>query len=112
MRYRGYQDANAALRQLNKTLEQRVREQTRALRESEARFRSMIENSTDLIVVLEADATFRYASPRARRMLGYNPDYLVGKQVYELVHPDDLALVEKTFYTGTRTPGVGPPVEF
>ena len=112
MAYSGYQDANAALRQLNKTLEQRVRQQTKALRQSEARFRSMIEHSTDVIVVLEADGTFRYASPGARRLLGYHPDLLVGKRVYEFVHPDDLARVEETFYTGTRTPGVGPPVEF
>ncbi|HEX7474474.1 MAG TPA: response regulator, partial [Dehalococcoidales bacterium] len=42
-----------------------------ALQESEARFRSIIENSSDLICILNPDATLRYVSPSIERLLGY-----------------------------------------
>jgi PAS domain S-box-containing protein len=59
------------------------------LRESEFRFRALIEHSSDGIVVLAADATVLYASPSTTRILGYAGEAVVGRNSFALIHPDD-----------------------
>jgi len=54
-----------------------------------ARFRSLIDNAWDLIVVSEADLTIAYITPSSRRMLGYPPEELQGRALTEFVHPDE-----------------------
>ncbi len=61
----------------------------RRLRESEARYRMLAENMTDLVCLHHPDGTYAYVSPSARRILGYEPDELLGRSPYELFHPDD-----------------------
>ena len=77
----------------------------RALQESEARFRTLIENSLDVTLVLEADATVRYASPSAERVLGFPPDELVGRSAFDLVHADDAPALAEIFRLGSGAPG-------
>jgi two-component system sensor kinase FixL len=64
-----------------------------SLRDSERRFRALIENSSDLVVVGGTDGTIRYIGPSVRRVLGYEPAELVGTGVMDLVHEDDVARV-------------------
>ncbi len=64
------------------------------LRESEASFRLLAENSTDLISRHRPDGTYLYASPACLPLLGYMPDEMVGRDIYELFHPDDLAVAQ------------------
>ncbi len=61
--------------------------------QSEARFRSLVQNSSDVLTVIEADTTIRYQSPSVERVLGYGPDELVGTKLTDLIHPDDDAKV-------------------
>ncbi|MGH7703803.1 MAG: PAS domain S-box protein [Gemmatimonadales bacterium] len=70
-----------------------------ALRKSEERFRSLIENALDLIVVLGADCMVHYTSPSVERLLGYHPAELVGTSWSLLLHPDD---AEPTLATATQ----------
>jgi PAS domain S-box-containing protein len=65
-----------------------------ALERREAHYRSLIENSLDLIAILNADGTIRYASPSHERVLGFALDELVGRNALSFVHPDDLASVK------------------
>jgi PAS domain S-box-containing protein len=65
-----------------------------ALRESEERFRLLAESSTDMISRHHPDGRLLYISPACRRLLGYEPDDLVGRRVIDLVHPDDRAELE------------------
>jgi PAS domain S-box-containing protein len=61
-----------------------------ALRESEARFRALLQNSYDTIVVLDPDGSRTYVSPSSQRLLGYSPEELVGQSAMDLIHPDDV----------------------
>ncbi|HYZ47203.1 MAG TPA: EAL domain-containing protein, partial [Actinomycetota bacterium] len=58
-------------------------------RKSESRFRSLVQNSTDVITVVEADTTIRYQSPSVEKVLGYQPDELIGTKLVELLHPHE-----------------------
>lgn len=62
------------------------------LRKSEERFRELIYNSSDMIVVLDKDGIFRYLSPSIKRLSGYEENDLIGKSCFDLIHPDDLEL--------------------
>ncbi len=61
----------------------------RAGAEQAAQFRSLVNNSSDLITVLAPDGTIAYQSPSVQRMLGRRAADLVGTALGDLVHPDD-----------------------
>ena len=81
-------------------------------RESEERFRALTQNSSDVITLLGVYGTIRYQSPSSERILGYSPEEMVGKNVFDYVHPEDLGLVEMIFVEGLRDPGRRPSVEY
>ena len=90
-------------RKLNESLEQRVEDRTgqlkalvaelqeseRKLRLSEERFRSLVQNASDIIMVLEADGSMSYESPSVKRILGYEPQELLGENIFDYVHQED-----------------------
>ncbi|MBL9215992.1 MAG: PAS domain S-box protein [Opitutaceae bacterium] len=61
-----------------------------ALRESEERFRMLVENSGELIALLDPEGRFLYASPNHRALTGYEPDELVGRRMSDFIPPEDL----------------------
>ncbi len=64
-----------------------------ALEESERRFRSLVQNAKDVIMLMNADGTVGYLNPAVEEMLGYKPDDIVGTYSFTPVHPDDAARV-------------------
>jgi len=72
-----------ASRLVHRDLTERERAE-QALRASEDRFRSLIERGSDLISILDADGTLRYASPSQERILGFAPSAMVGKNMFEV----------------------------
>ena len=70
------------------------KEAEEALRASEERFRSLIQNASDIIVVLDADGKIIYESPAVERILGFKPEQRIGTGAFGEVHPDDVGLVE------------------
>jgi len=66
-----------------------------ALRESESRYRFMAENMADMIVRKTLEGKFLYVSPSSRALLGYEPEEMVGRSIYDFVHPDDLGEVRE-----------------
>jgi two-component system, cell cycle sensor histidine kinase and response regulator CckA len=72
---------------------------------SEWRFRALIENSSDMIALVGADGMILYASPSTSRILGYSLDEFVGRDAFELIHPDDLERIRKVLADLVRMPG-------
>ena len=84
------QDGVAALAtQIGLALESALLTEDLHRRKSEARYKSLVQNSSDVMTVMAPDSTVRYQSPSVRRVLGYAPDQLVGHRLLDLVHPDD-----------------------
>jgi PAS domain S-box-containing protein len=81
------------------------RQAEQALKASEERFRALIENSSDGITLVDAEGAIRYASPSTERVLGYTPEEFVGRNIFELMHPDDQARLAKTFGELGAQPG-------
>jgi len=67
------------------------------LRNREAYFRSIIENASDIISILDAEGRFRYVSPSVERVLGYRPDSLIGGDAFAIVHPEDRSRATSLF---------------
>ncbi len=68
---------------------QRERKKTRKkLRERDALFRSVLENVSDLIAIVDREGVIRYQSPSVDRVLGYEPDELIGRPGLDYLHPD------------------------
>lgn len=60
-------------------------------RQGVERFHVLVENSADVIIVLDADGTIRYQSPSAKSVLGYDEDRLLGTSLFGILHPQDAA---------------------
>ena len=83
-----------------------------ALAASERRFRSLVQNSSDLVTILAPDGTILYASDSAQRIVGYAPGDLVGNSLLSYLGRDDAGKVQTLLQNGNgRTNGAGP-IEF
>ncbi|MBW3630841.1 MAG: PAS domain S-box protein [Gemmatimonadetes bacterium] len=80
-----------------------------ALRESEERFRALIQNISDVIVVLDADLNVSFVSASARRVLGYTAQEHIGTSALTLIHPEDVAAAQRDLAALAEpgTPGKG-----
>ncbi|MEE9118486.1 MAG: PAS domain S-box protein, partial [Calditrichia bacterium] len=68
-----------------------------ALKESEEYFRALIENASDVVSILNENGIVTYESPSHKSVLGYDTGYLIGKNVFEFVHPDDQERISQQF---------------
>jgi two-component system, cell cycle sensor histidine kinase and response regulator CckA len=74
-------------------LDSKIKQSMSARRESEERLRLLVKNSSDCLVIFNADGCQRYVSPAAERISGYPVDELTGRSLNFLIHPDDLPQV-------------------
>ena len=86
--------------------------QDQALRESEERFRALIQNSTDIIRIINADGFIVYDSPSSSHILGYPPGFTIGKRPLDFIHPDDQKLVQDALGEVYAHTNPGTPTEF
>ncbi|MFM2194844.1 MAG: hypothetical protein RL092_444 [Bacteroidota bacterium] len=68
-----------------------------ALENSEKRFRSMVQNSSDITTILDTEGIIRYESASFFNMSGFLPEEVIGKSVHEFLHPDDIEITMKAF---------------
>lgn len=83
-----------------------------AVERSEQRFRSLVQNASDLISIFTADAKMIYQTVSVERVLGYQLDEMLGKSIFDAIHPEDLDEVVNRFQETLRNPGTGVPIEF
>jgi two-component system cell cycle sensor histidine kinase/response regulator CckA len=79
---------------------------------AEQYFRSLVQNSSDVITIIEADGTIRYQSPSIHRILGYSQDELIGKNVFEYFEIEDLPKLRARMEELLRHPGATSSSEF
>src|SRR4051812_2449874 len=89
--------------------EQRIRAET-ALAASERRFRSLVQNSSDLVTIVAPDSTILYASDSAERIVGYSAGDLVGTALLDYLEGTDIDRVRGLLHNSNgKSSG---PVEF
>jgi diguanylate cyclase (GGDEF)-like protein/PAS domain S-box-containing protein len=74
-------------------------------RRQEARFKSLVQDGSDIIVVVDGDLQIGYASPSAERILGYRGDEMLGIPVLDRVHPDDRHAAARLISGAAGLPG-------
>ncbi len=93
------------------SMRQAVIQREEALRQSEERFRSLVEHSADAIALLDPAGTIRYTTPAGMRILGYPVEELPGRNIDELIHPDDLPATQDMFRRLLARPGASLTAE-
>jgi len=81
-----------------------------AITNSDHHFRTLVENSTDVIVILDQAGFFCYASPSAQTVLGYSEADVKGKSALEFVHPDDQGVIVQMIQLALTQPNVSLPM--
>jgi len=82
------------------------------LRESENRFHSVIDNVSDVISIILPDGTILFESPSLEQVVGFKPEQVIGKNVFDSVHKDDKERVVDFFKTNMRVNATTAPVEY
>jgi diguanylate cyclase (GGDEF)-like protein/PAS domain S-box-containing protein len=76
------------------------------LRASEERFRSLVQNASDVTAILNTAGEMTYVSPAAERLWGRQPDTLRGNTLLDMVHPEHLAAAQVHLAEVVRQPGL------
>lgn len=80
---------------------------TSNLQRSEEQFRTVVQNLSDIVLLLDEAGTVRYASPSVRTLLGWSSSEVVGTSVFDGMHPgDETAVREAMVDAGLRRPGL------
>ncbi len=90
---KGQFEAPLLERSIRYAIERRRAEEN--LRESEKRFRALVEKSSDSIVLLDAEGVMVYAGPSSRRVIGYDQKELADRSFLDLVHAEDVENVRQ-----------------
>ncbi|MGB7788164.1 PAS domain S-box protein [Methanoregula sp.] len=83
-----------------------------ALRESEERFRNLIQNASDMIRIIDRGGRITYSSPSTLRITGFDPSGIIGKDPLDYVHPDDRELVKEALAGVVNGTNTGIPTEY
>ncbi|MDQ3302229.1 MAG: PAS domain S-box protein, partial [Actinomycetota bacterium] len=81
------------------------------LRQSEERFRSLIQNSSDITMIRDENGTISYVSPAIERVLGHKPEEFVEQNSLSFVHPDDVVRVQSFVADILSRPGASSSIE-
>uniref|UniRef100_UPI002612E6A2 PAS domain S-box protein n=1 Tax=Halorientalis sp. TaxID=1931229 RepID=UPI002612E6A2 len=73
-------------------------------RRQQRRTERFVEESDDVVTIVDTDGTITYASGSADRVLGHDPDHLVGENLFDYLHPDSREATMETFFTGMEDP--------
>jgi PAS domain S-box-containing protein len=80
--------------------------------EAEERFSALVQHAPDIIALFDADGVLTYASPALTRILGYEPEELVGLASPDTIHPDDFDAVVVGYEKAMAAPSAPVALEF
>lgn len=66
-------------------------------RKHEKLFEAFVEETNDVISVIDSEGTVQYMGPSVKHVLGYSPDTIIGENIWDYIHPDDREEVKSTF---------------
>lgn len=78
-----------------------------ALRKNELRLRHITDNMMDVIGLADAQGVYEYVSPSVKSVLGYEPHELIGRHIFEYIHPADIFRVMRTALRALNNSQVG-----
>ena len=76
-------------RDCKETIEKATIEKQEIIQQSELRFKTLVQEGSDLIRILDQKGNFLYVSPTSKSILGLEPEYFIGKHTLDFIHPDD-----------------------
>ena len=82
-----------------------------ALQQSEEKFKSVIHNITDMVALLDATGNILYESAAITKILGFTEEELIGKNIFEFIHVDDIELARHEFSNVLSNAGFGNTIE-
>jgi|GEM_PF-215810 len=97
--------SQVALAVVSATLAEQLREQ-----QSQEQFRGMIQNASEIIVVVDDVGRIKYGTPSLERELGYPVSGLLGSAVVDLLHPDEVVMAEALISSMSIRSSQTPPV--
>ena len=74
--------------------------------ENERRFRSLVENSSEVILIIDANGYAKYSSPSLERITGYKELFVAENEIFSLIHPDDASNLIGKFKESRDNPGM------
>jgi len=80
-----------------KKLEEDFKQAEKTLKESREKYKTVIENISEIIQIVDSEGVISYVSPSVQRILGYKPEEVIGRPSVDFVHPDDLQKVSLGF---------------
>ncbi len=83
---------------------EKLRKAEMELSRREKYFRTLTENSLDVVTILDREGIYTYASPSVELVMGYAPHELIGQKAFARMHPDDVQQVAKSFQTALENP--------
>ena len=113
--------AETALQLNNSQLERKVKERTSALEEqilqrkeaeltlikSEQHYRRLIENTSDIVTIIDSDGVISYTSASVKKIIGLSPSSIIGHNIRELLHPDEVTNMEiESLFKGRSETGM------
>ena len=79
---------------------------------SDAMLRLMVEHSEDILTLRDADGRIRYTTPSFYRVMGYRQEEMIGETGFELIHPEDRAIVLDALDEFMKVPGARDSIQY
>ena len=71
----------------------------KSLKESESKFRNLVETTPDIIWEIDTHGIFTYISPQSNSILGWSPQQVIGKSIFSMIRPEHIQKIRKSFQT-------------
>ena len=76
---------------------------------NEKKFRTLIQNISEIVTLIDGTGVVRFISPQADRVLGISADEILGEDIFEFIHPEDRPRAREEYAKTVREPGQGVP---